>query len=426
MELLSQCSTNELLKELLSQENVVYRSNGNRAVPIEEALKLAKKTALDVGVSRVGEINQLCSYVLPVFQATRLSLYYHPMTGQNSSTNGKGLTKKQAEISCLMEAIEGFCAEPRNPILIRGSYHYLKKQHVLINPQIINHREKTPPAQLEEPLMWTPCASLNHKTPVLVPAEAVYFPFLPEEYSTRPIFVCSTNGLASGGTYLEALMHALYEVIERHYISCWEQGSASIQQIFEEDLKKIKSVQKILSAGRKEDFIIKIYSVLLKKEINMSFFVSAVFTPYNRLAFLGYGCHSNIETAINRALSESIQSWTTSASGSREDLLKNKFMQKNSTVLLPLQASLKLDQLKNHIVNTKFLTLNDELNFLLYWLKTLGIKDVFIANLTRHGVQIPVIKVIAPGMLINKKAKHPHTLLKTNAIQDIRYGINRG
>ena len=60
-----------------------------------------------------------------------------------------------------------------------------------------------------EPLMWTRATLLAERTAamvardVLVPAELVYFPFLAKDYETRAVYPLSSNGLASGATYLE-------------------------------------------------------------------------------------------------------------------------------------------------------------------------------------------------------------------------------
>ena len=57
------------------------------------------------------------------------------------------------------------------------------------------------------------CVDLITRRPTFVPLNCVVAPYNP--VSAMPLFYTSTNGLASGNTRLEALCHALCEVIER-------------------------------------------------------------------------------------------------------------------------------------------------------------------------------------------------------------------
>ena len=70
--------------------------------------------------------------------------------------------------------------------------------------------------------MWGEAFSVHDDDSVLLPAPLIYFPWLASEYQTRSLYMSQSNGLASGASFLEAVIHGLYEVIERHYIGLEE------------------------------------------------------------------------------------------------------------------------------------------------------------------------------------------------------------
>ena len=73
-----------------------------------------------IGVTRIGDISFLSPANYPVFQSCRPNVFGHACVGQNSGSQGKGPTRTQALVSCMMESIEQFCAEPRKPELVRA------------------------------------------------------------------------------------------------------------------------------------------------------------------------------------------------------------------------------------------------------------------------------------------------------------------
>jgi ribosomal protein S12 methylthiotransferase accessory factor len=69
-------------------------------------------------------------------------------------------------------------------------------------------------------LHWVQGFSLTRRTPVKVPAFAVYIPYSME--GEPPIAELTTNGLACGNTMYEAVLSGLMEVVERHTaMSMW-------------------------------------------------------------------------------------------------------------------------------------------------------------------------------------------------------------
>ena len=408
-EISRQYSNLELAECLLRNEPINYRSNGNRAVPGEKFLKVLRPVMKRIGITRVGNISDLSGTEFPVYQSCRPNVFHHTDLGQNSGGQGKGYNGTQAVISSLMETIESYCTEPRNANLIRGSYNYLKRQHLILNPKLINRYPNVKIPKPSEPIMWTPAYSLLMDSEILVPAQSIYFPFLTSHYKTQSYFYSGSNGLASGATYLEAVVHGLYEVLERHYLGAAEAGLCEIEALDEEKFPdfKLDEVNEKM-AGQYE---IQLYNFRLKKigKKNLPFILCVV-TSLDR-TFLGYGCCTEIEIAINRAVSETLQSVSVFISGSREDMYAgDKRPKKEQVSIWPEYQTLSFSAMKSKVINKRFNNLKDEFKFLVNWIKMLGHPEICIANLTRAGIEVPVVKILIPSLGTKKRNRGSENL----------------
>ena len=146
---------------------------------------------------------------LPVFTCDRI----RPDRSKTSHT-GKGVSKTQAQVSLMMEAIERYCSEFRDEYrdsLIRGSHQQLCRDFKVLDPRELilpSFSEYRP----DRVLHWVWGFDLSAQEDILVPAGAVYHPFPLDGQSPLRTH---TNGLASGNTIEEAIFHGMTEVIER-------------------------------------------------------------------------------------------------------------------------------------------------------------------------------------------------------------------
>jgi ribosomal protein S12 methylthiotransferase accessory factor len=398
MELLTQYPVEALLAGLEANEPIVSRGSGNRVVEPTAFLERIRLTASAVGIERVAELSSLAGFDFPVFQSTRPNPLHHGSLGQNTGAQGKGLDRIQAQISCIMESIEMYCAEPRVPLLVRGSFEWLRSQHVIMPPAAFFRRAGAEPARPDEPLMWTTALHLPSREPVLVPAESVYFYFTPGTYETRSIFPLGTSGLASGATYLEAVIHAIYELAERMYVALGERQEAQIDCLWEEEVD-LDALRQLRNAYGSE-YELQLYTTRFATGSNLPM-ISALLVG-DEAAYVGHGCAGDLDTAIRRAVSEALQSLATVISGSREDIGRSFDATSSShggiATELPRFRNLRVADYRQGVHDRQFAHLREELDFLLDWLKEHGFTDLCIANLTRKGIDIPVVKVVIPGM----------------------------
>lgn len=293
----------------------------------------------------------------------------------------------------MMEAVEGYCAEPRVPALIRASYQFLQHHQAVADPRNFTRQAAAEPLHLEAPLMWTPAMCLETQRGALVPAELAYFPFFPHDYQTPCLYPCTTNGLASGATYLEAVIHGLYEVIERHYCYLFEIGAVEVEAIYEQEVTS--AAMQRASRHLHADFELQLYAMRIPSVLRNLPFVMCLLVSDDAI-FCGYGCAGNVNMAIERAVSEAFQDRATAISGAREDMdgaAHVPFRHFDRTPQ-PQRRTLRITQFRRRSIDRRFATLRDELRMIKRYLKQLGVKRSYVVNLTRNGVDLPVVKVI--------------------------------
>jgi len=136
------------------------------------------------------------------------------------SCSGKGMTREQAWTSCLGEAVErysGGCWNPEEAVSCRRrdlpGRSVDPEELVLYRPEQYADLPYAPYDD-ESILRWVRGRSLVHDDEVWVPAIAVFMEFQVQS-EEEFLFPVTSNGLAAGPTLGDAVLSALYEVLER-------------------------------------------------------------------------------------------------------------------------------------------------------------------------------------------------------------------
>jgi ribosomal protein S12 methylthiotransferase accessory factor len=138
---------------------------------------------------------------------------------------GSAFTWEESRVRALGEAVERFCAAVYDErTFVLDCQRNLAPE--AIDPSMIalfsasQYREPGfafQPFTEETRVTWTPGYSLLQRTPVLVPAALVYRPYWPIE-GEAAIGDFPTTGLACGNSLADAILHGLYETVERDAI----------------------------------------------------------------------------------------------------------------------------------------------------------------------------------------------------------------
>ncbi len=218
--------------------------------------------------------------------------------GQLIEDCGKGLSVINALYSALFESIERSAAENyQENCCLTGSFTTLKDQFPLCFPGIFVPDYK----EIEDlELYWCRGKDLLTSKDIYVPADCVYFPF------ASRFFPVSTTGLAANQTMEQAILHAIYEVIEYDTLSihCYT-GLPGRDVILSPEFEPLYSIYSdILSNGLKVN--LKYLDNDLHIPVVISLFEEIPQMPGIKVA--GIGCHLDPFIAAQRALTECAQS----------------------------------------------------------------------------------------------------------------------
>jgi ribosomal protein S12 methylthiotransferase accessory factor len=376
-----------------------------RAQSAQETLTRLRPLLPVFGITRVIPQEGLGDTKIPV------SISCRPNSRFLSTSQGKGITRELADVSAIMESVETFHAERLPPPDVVASIAQLRAQ----GRRHIEPKRLTvipgPQFNIDDALIeWLALTHLGDGAEMLVPR--VYLnmdqsrPRL--EMVTWPLFV-STNGLASGNTLEEALLHGLYELIERdclfdHRYRFSEEERRDRRIILDslDGIPHIDELRARLEEGRLS---------LTVRSIHGRFGIPA-FTamvrprePNDPVPGVGCGAHYVPEVALSRAITEAVQSRITFISGSRDDTFPWHYH--------PLSASSTPRELLDTGVAPRmrmadvprppqFTSFADTLTWTRELLEHHGFKDTCYFDHSRPEFgNIPVVTVVSPGLRLD-------------------------
>jgi YcaO-like protein with predicted kinase domain len=296
-----------------------------RSITSEDAFKLVGLHAEKFGITRISNITNLDILGIPVYMCMR------PRGRSVSVSAGKGITHIDAIMSAAMESIEMDAAERVKPNeAVHAAFAQLPTANRIpfeLLP-VISTSNFTPSTQAA----WLKAYTYDDNILYYLPFESISMDarIVTSGFST---FAWGSNGLASSLERSEAILSAIYEVIERDSIACWMDYHTKYPhaKLFRIDLPTIpftsslELIEAVVSSG------LKLYLIQLRNELNMPVFVCHLLNGLDQAntTATGYGCHHDTEIALNRAITEAAQSRACFIAGSREDILKAKFRTTN-------------------------------------------------------------------------------------------------
>jgi oxazoline/thiazoline synthase len=336
----------------------------------------------------------------PVFGATFAIIpngKYENPEAFKQSVFGKGRNEKAARVSALCEGIE------RASIRYRGDEPILQStlQEIgvqAVSPPSIQHFTQD---QLENPHAtrslgptpgifdankitdWLPAWSLRWNERRFVPADAV---LLQQPKNTRErVAVFESNGLSAGNTKEEAILQGLLELIERDAVAIWWFNQLKRPPLNTEKLKGDAWFMQTIADLQREGYNVCMLDLTTDTRIP----VTAAVGKANEGWLIGYGCHFDSGIAASRALSELVQIRALMKPVSPSD----EYI--DVSYLVPDLQSIVIEPDLRYLelpVNTNtFIELGIDL------LANLGI-DTIAVNCTRPDINMPVVKVFAPGL----------------------------
>jgi YcaO-like protein with predicted kinase domain len=352
--------------------------------------------ARQMGITRVAMLTGLDVLGVPVAAAVR------PNSRSIAVHQGKGITIDAAKVSAVMEAAECFHAEDIVLPLQRATFKKLSEQADVADPAMLPRSGDRYYA--DEPLLWVGGQDLLSGRTLWVPHELVSVDFTAPLPMAAGLFQATTNGLAAGNDWREALLHGLYEVIERDAVALWRALPDIAQDAHAIDLAEVDGVlgRRLLASFAHAGVFVRIWDVT--SDIGLPAFVCLIASPAEPDAVepeLGSGCHADRDIALSRALTEAAQARLTRISGARDDFdwmgyrpeqraLRQDWARR--WMAAPAQGSFRAPE------TLAGPTLQDDLDVVLTRLSAIGIAQACCICLTRRELGIPVVRVVVPGL----------------------------
>ncbi len=328
-------------------------------------------------------------------------------SGLNGGSSGKGSTAEQAEASALMEAIERysgifqgdeirtarrrFADFPEGEAILSNDVQYFSEtQFARRNePEPDGSHPVPDPIDPTAKIEWTPAWSLRDKRFVYLPTGLLYFFY--EDFHT------DFNGCAAGNTREEAIVQGFLELVERDAYAIWwynrlRRAEVDLGEFDDAYIRDIKS--QFADHGRS------IWVLDITSDLGVPTYVAIMhwMNDGKENIEFGSGAHFDRRIALLRSLTELSQFLSIGEGGLRGDrstldgitalkLENYPFLQPagNSVAAPPLGMDVPLDNVKEQVEACVEVARRAGYDFL-------------VLDQTRPDVEVPVVRVIVPGL----------------------------
>ncbi|MCL2188213.1 MAG: YcaO-like family protein [Defluviitaleaceae bacterium] len=320
--------------------------------------------------------------------------------------SGKGITKSQAYFSAAFELLEHMGLQYTGNIpIVCGKYSEVKDFAVDV-PYLASTIMNTYTAydNFDENLEmdWVVATSLTDGSQKLVPAFLV---FMFDVELKGILFNSSSNGAAAAATLEDAILHGLFEAIERDAFVIGNSNPYVLPMVDYANVTNMK-IRELLSRANEMgyDVITRDYTNDIGVPVFRTWMVDR--KNYSKYAYNGTGCHISPEIALERSITEAIQSNDSSDYGgnaepdvmTQEAMLKSQVNLYNQHFLINKDVLGKTD--KTTTIGEPILGMDSSYNIIKKVADQVKEKvggDVYYVDMTKPGMNVKVVKVIITG-----------------------------
>jgi ribosomal protein S12 methylthiotransferase accessory factor len=255
----------------------------------------------------------------------------------------------------------------------------------------------------DQRLLWIEGRDVATGAAIWVPHELVSTDFTAPAPPGSGCFQATSNGLAAGNHRLEAVLHGLYEAIERDAVALWHcrpdvQGLRAVDPASVDGPLSCNMLSLFIQAGIAPHIWDITSDIALPTFLCLAMpdGVAGGLEPE-----LGSGCHADRDVALARALTEAAQARVTRISGARDDFLPQGYGSKaRAARLAAAQAWLHSPARRRYGAAPSWTapTLQQDLDFVLACLAKVGLQQIIWVDLTQPEFGIPVGRAVVPGL----------------------------
>lgn len=389
-----------------------------RTVSTEETLQRALPIARRLGVTRIADITGLDRVGIPTWSAV-----VPDSDDVFSVYSGKGMRALDAKAGALMEAIERQTALRTRLPVVEGSFLELSRE-----------REVVHPADLKEVLAadysdtktysWVRGREIFSGGEVLVPGKFAGYLWADVPHAACHRY-CSTNGIAAGNVWEEAICQGLCELIERDAWTLAEIGAHVLARARHrmarpgDDSSAADDHDCIPCLEAGDDAAVRMLEgaglTPVLHDITSDIGIPSVFAaiadetiPGHAMVHCGLGTHPDAQVALRRAVTEAAQSRCVDIQAVREDIeqpgaaegMANAHVRRVRQVnwrQWHLGRSRELRRV-SELPSACFADVMDDLRHILDALRRRGIERVIAVDFTPADAAISVVRVIVPEL----------------------------
>lgn len=382
-----------------------HRAGTHRMRTPAETLVLLEPHLRRFGITRVANVTGLDRIGVPVYLAVR------PNGRSLAVSQGKGLDAPSAKVSAIMESLEGHHAEfHRCPCRVATRAQLLEScrdgRSGVVDPLRLPRSRAS--SDLEHrSMVWTAGENIVTGRVMWVPLEMVDLDFTLPHVFDSSVLLRSSNGLASGNTLAEAVLHGLSEVIERDATGLMNLRAADDWARARLDLASVTdpAALGLISQFNRADIAVSAWDVTT--DIGVPTFLVAIFDRTTdellmpSAPALGSGAHPDRGVALCRALTEAAQARLTAISGSRDDIRRRDLAYDQSSEVIADHRSIAAERGKRDFGAVRSCTTNTlqgDLRAILSRLAARGLHEVVVIDLSSDDLPVKFVRVIVPGL----------------------------
>jgi ribosomal protein S12 methylthiotransferase accessory factor len=336
------------------------------------------------GITRVGEITRLDDVGVATMQAVR------PQSRSLAVTIAAGVTPMLARVGAAMSALELWHAErllhaPHWASLgeVRADLGYNPEGLPLHTPHLLNDGMV---------LDWVPATALLSGRSTMLPRACVEYDLSVRDEWAPPVFVTSADGLAAGNSHAEAVLHALYEVIERDCVARARIAGVAVRLdpagVEGHDARRM--LDRFAAAGVR----LRIFDVTGPTDV--AAFAVAAESDGGPPAH-GAACHLDREVALCRALCAAARERLARIVGARDDLPLHPEAANHAGIAGALDDAPAV----RAFADVPSLTTSNfagDIAELADRLRRGGAGPALVVDLSRESIGLPVARVVVPGL----------------------------
>ncbi len=405
---------------LAAGSNLVETSGGFRTVPSRATVARFRKhvSPLTGVVSRLERINADLPLNTNYYATHNFSAPAETVDelreGLSGGSFGKGSTAEQGEASALMEAIERYsgifqgdeirvtrrftdfapgAAVSPNDVLLFSETQYRGGLAPIMGHDVT---PTAPPFDPSAKIEWSPVWSLRDECFKYLPTSLLYF--FHTGGSAAGYIHADSNGCAAGNTIEEAIVQGFLELVERNSYAIWwynrlQRSELDLNRFDDPYVRDLKA--QLANTGRR------LWVLDITSDLGIPSFVALSHAVQNGHDFVEYGsgAHFDPRIALLRALTEVNQFLSIGLMGARNAAPSSRegatpFYLRDHTYLTPNGHS---PARPDRSSNFGGLDKREQVMACVKLAKGHGL-DFLVLDQTRPDIEVPVVRVIVPGL----------------------------